>query len=172
MNILRYPDPRLAAKNAPLGAWTPAAAANVEEMFKSMAAVDGVGLAASQIGWNVRLFIMAIMDKEAGETTQTIVFDPVVEYSGEERFVMEGCLSLPGISGRIRRWTRARLTGQTPNGPIDEVMDGLAAQAVQHEMDHLDGILYIEKMTSADRHLVEPQLKALEAGWKNSRERL
>jgi peptide deformylase len=77
--------------------------------------------------------------------------------------MMEGCLSFPKIFAPVPRWTHARLTGKTPDGPIDEIFTGLAAQAVQHEMDHLDGILFIEKMSPADRQRIAPQLRELAA---------
>jgi peptide deformylase len=166
MEILKYPDPRLCAWNAPLGAWTPEAAAKVEEMWKAMAHVDGVGLAAPQIGWNVRLFIMAIPDRETGETAERVVFDPKVELSGDFTPADEGCLSFPGMAAKIKRWTRAHLQGMTPEGPIDEALDGFPAQAAQHEMDHLDGILFIERMTPADKAANAWVLKDLEKRYK------
>lgn len=164
--ILKYPDPLLLAWNAPLKTWTPEAAAKVEEMWKAMAQVDGVGLAAPQIGWNVRLFIIAIPDRESGETIEKVVFDPKADLSGDRVTVDEGCLSFPGMRARIKRWTRARLQGMTPEGPLDEVLEGFPAQAVQHEIDHLDGILFIERMTPADRISNAWILKDLERRFK------
>src|SRR5262245_16666107 len=132
MEILRYPDPRLIAKNAAIGSWTPEVASRVEEMFQSMDKAHGVGLAAPQIGWNVKLFIMAIENKVLGETETTIVFDPRIELLGDEVLMAEGCLSFPQIYGQVMRKTRVRLIGNTPIGTIDQVMTGLPAQAVQH----------------------------------------
>ena len=166
MEILKYPDPRLTARNMSVGTWTPEVAAKVEEMFKAMNKVDGVGLAAPQVGWNVKLFIMGIPNKESGETETTVVFNPTIELFGDEKVLMEGCLSFPFIAGTIRRRSHARLIGMTPNGPIDRVVEGLSAHAVQHEMDHLNGILFIERMTPADRKLNAHLLKELEDKWE------
>lgn len=166
MQILRYPDPRLTLPNKPLGSWSAEVQKNVEEMFKVMANLNGVGLAAPQVGWNVRLFIMVIADSKSGETRETVVFDPTLEILGNLEAMDEGCLSFPGLSARIVRWDRVRLKGMTPDGSIDEVLFGLSAQAAQHEMDHLDGILYIEKMTPADRKRWDPAIRKMEEDWK------
>lgn len=166
MEILKYPDPRLTAKNGPLGTWTPEASTKVGEMYTAMAKIGGVGLAAPQVGWNVRLFIMEISNRKTGEVELTVVFDPVVELIGEERRLVEGCLSFPGITARVVRRDRVRLTGQTPYGPIDEILDGLAAHAAQHEIDHLDGVLFIDRLVPEQRKLLEPYLEKLELDFR------
>jgi peptide deformylase len=135
-------------------------------MRKAMADADGVGLAAPQVGWNVRLFILGIPNRVAGEVEERVIFDPTLEMLGEKMVVQEGCLSFPGIPGRVPRHTRVRLVGKTPEGDLDEVLEGLEAQAAQHEMDHLDGVLFIDRMTAADRMVAEINIRALESEWK------
>jgi peptide deformylase len=166
VKILKYPDPRLTARNEAVGAWSSEVASKVEEMRKAMAEADGVGLAAPQIGWNVRLFILGIPNRISGEFEEGVIFDPALEMLGEKRVVSEGCLSFPGLPGRVPRHTRVRLTGKTPEGDLDEILEGLEAQAAQHEMDHLDSILFIDRMTAADRRVAEINIRALESEWK------
>lgn len=163
MELVLYPSDVLVGKNLPVSDYTPDVAAQVKEMFEVMGRVDGAGLAAPQVGWNVRLFIIGVPGPNDGESLQRVVWNPSVHPFGERVLMVEGCLSFPRIFAPVPRWTHARLTGKTPEGPIDEIFTGLAAQAVQHEMDHLDGILFIEKMSPADRQRIAPQLRELAA---------
>lgn len=165
MEILHYPDPRLTAVNKPLGAWTQEAKEKVEEMRLLLSKTNGAGLAAPQVGWNVQLFILSIAGKE-GETQERVVFDPSMTPLGSKEPMEEGCLSFPHMWATLQRHERVSLTGQTPEGPIDEVLTGFEAQAVQHEMDHLSGMLYIERMTPADRQRNAPIIRQLEEDWK------
>lgn len=162
MEVVLYPDPRLTAKNTDLTVYTPAIAARMAEMVKKNVLLGGAGLAAPQVGWNVRLFILAVRAVGDKELTYRIVWNPAVEPSGNLVPMREGCLSFPDVFGTIRRWTKVRLMGQTPEGPIDRMFESFGAQAVQHEMDHLDGVLFTERMSEADRRLNRPLLKALE----------
>lgn len=170
MEVLLYPDPRLRAKNVDLTVCTPAIAAKMADMVGKNFALGGAGLAAPQVGWNVRLFVLAAPAVGDTKAACRIVWNPQVETSGELVPMREGCLSFPKVFAEIRRWTRVRLMGQTPEGPIDEMFADFGAQAVQHEMDHLDGVLFTERMSEADRRLNRPLLKALEerAKWKGA----
>lgn len=159
MELVVYPSDYLVSKNKKIEAYTPAIAEKVAEMWAVMEATDGVGLAAPQVGWNVQLFIMGI--PTAGETVRRVVWNPQVETFGDQVPMTEGCLSFPGMRAEIKRWTHARLCGMTPEGPIEETLFGLGAQAAQHEMDHLDGLLFIERMTPADRQKNDPLIRAL-----------
>lgn len=159
--LVLYPSNHLVAKNQPILAYTADVAEHVAEMWKIMAKDDGIGLAAPQIGWSVRLFILGVPGPNDGEVVHRVVWNPEVEHSGDRVPMKEGCLSFPKIFADITRWTRTHLVGQTPEGKIDEVFTGLAAQAVQHEMDHLDGILFIERMTPADRRMNDKAIRAL-----------
>lgn len=161
MHLLIYPNDALIARNKPIAAYTPAVAAHVREMFEVMGRAEGAGLAAPQVGWNVRLFIMGVPGPYDLEAVERVVWNPTIETSGDLVPMEEGCLSFPNVKGKVARWTRTRLLGQTPDGPIDEVFTGVAAQAVQHEIDHLDGILFIEKMSPADRQRIASQLRDL-----------
>jgi len=161
MELITYPSNHLVMKNQRVEGWTPDVAERVAMMWKAMERADGIGLAAPQVGWNVRLFILGVPGPNDGDVVHRVLWNPEVQTSGDLVPMMEGCLSFPGIRANIPRWTRARLVGWTPEGPIDEVFAGLAAQAVQHEMDHIEGLLFIEKMTPADRQRIAPVLRDL-----------
>lgn len=169
MEILYYPDPRLTFPNKPIGNWSAEAQTQVDEMRLLLARTsNGAGLAAPQVGWNVQLFILSIAGKE-GETRERVVFDPVMTPIGGMVPMEEGCLSFPKMWATIQRFDRIRLQGKTPEGPLDEILIGFEAQAVQHEMDHLAGVLYIEKMTPADRQKNALILRQLENDWKRGK---
>lgn len=161
MELVIYPSDRLVSKNQVIKAYSADVAEQVAEMWKVMAKADGIGLAAPQVGWNVRLFILGVPGPNDGEVIHRVVWNPEIENSGDRVSMREGCLSFPKIFADIVRWTRTHLVGQTPEGKIDEVFTGLAAQAVQHEMDHLDGVLFIERMTPADRKMNDGAIRAL-----------
>lgn len=155
----------MTAVNKPLGAWSEDAKGKVDEMRVLLAKTRGAGLAAPQVGWNVQLFILSIAGKE-GETRERVIFDPSMTPMGTRVSMEEGCLSFPKMRATIQRYERVSLIGQTQEGPIDELLTGFEAQAVQHEMDHLAGLLYIERMSPADRQINAPVLRQLEADWK------
>lgn len=147
--ILWYPDSRLIADNAPITEYTPEMAERVKEMFTLMYKTDGIGLAAPQIGWNVQLFVVNITPKD--KTKERVYWNPKIFNTGDQILDMEGCLSFPTVQAKIRRYETTELTAQTPEGEVTEYFDGLGARAIQHEMDHLEGLLFINRMTPADQ---------------------
>jgi peptide deformylase len=161
MDLVLYPSNHLVAMNQTIPAYSADVAEQVAKMFKVMEKADGIGLAAPQVGWNVRLFILGVPGPNDGEVVHRVVWNPEIENSGDRIPMREGCLSFPKIFADITRWTRTHLIGHTLEGKIDEVFAGLAAQAVQHEMDHLDGVLFIERMTPADRRMNDAAIRAL-----------
>jgi len=124
----------------------------IEEMFETMAAAGGVGLAAPQIGVGLQLVIFGFESSErypdAGSVPQTILINPVITALGDdEELGWEGCLSVPGLRGEVPRFTRIRYQGFDPEGqPIDRTVDGFHARVVQHECDHLIGRLFPSRM--------------------------
>lgn len=135
----------------------------LRDMRDTMAALNGAGLAAPQIGVGLRVVIFgAIPDKggahnprypDAGEVPYTVLINPVVTPLGEEyEEGWEGCLSLPGLRGVVPRFLHVRYQGQDEYGAlIDRTVSGFHARVVQHECDHLDGILYPMRMTDMSR---------------------
>jgi peptide deformylase len=154
--VLLEPDPRLRLPNAEVTAPWEELESWVRLMFKAMyRGTNGVGLAAPQVGWNVRLFIMNPDDKSFKPSAQRVFWNPVVaEKFGAKVLKREGCLSLPRCFGSIERWEVVRLKAVTPEGPVDCMFDGFEAQIIQHEVDHLNGRLCYEHWTNPVRKAI------------------
>ena len=148
--ILKMGDPRLLRVAQPVAAFdTDELHLLVRDMFETMAAVDGAGLAAPQIGVDLQLVIFgtdAVNPRypDAPLVPRTVLLNPVLTPLGaEEEEGWEGCLSVPGLRGVVPRWKRIRYTGFDPYGdPIERMVEGFHARVVQHECDHLIGMLY------------------------------
>lgn len=147
--LLRMGDPRLLEIARPVTDFgSPALASLLEDMFDTMAAAGGVGLAAPQIGMGLQVVIFGFEKSDrypdAEAVPQTILINPVITPLGnEEALAWEGCLSVPGLRGEVPRFTRIRYRGEDRHGqPIDRVVEGFHARVVQHECDHLIGKLY------------------------------
>jgi peptide deformylase len=150
MELLIYPDTRLTKANLPIKEWIPEMDNNIIKMFDIMYKTKGIGLAAPQVGWNVQLFVYNLTGMFDQKDQEKVIFNPKITTSGDEVFEIEGCLSFPGMNARIKRWSNVRLVGQTPQGNIEEDFEGLGAIAMQHEVDHLNGMLFIERMNPAE----------------------
>jgi peptide deformylase len=147
--VLRMGDPRLLQKSLPVTAFdTPALDALIRDMRDTMAHLDGAGLAAPQIGVLLRVVIFGVHANprypDAEEVPDTVLVNPVLEpLSTEMDEAWEGCLSVPGMRGVVPRYLRMRYSGFDEHGsPIERSVEGFHARVVQHECDHLDGILY------------------------------
>ena len=148
-DILKMGDPRQLRQAQPVTAFgTPELTALVEDMFETMRAVNGAGLAAPQIGVDLQLVIFGFGQNqrypEAPAVPETVLINPLLTpLSDQQEDGWEGCLSVPGLRGVVPRWTHLRYQGVDLNGePIDRTVDGFHARVVQHECDHLAGILY------------------------------
>jgi len=151
--ILKMGDPRLLQVARPVERFgTPELAALIRDLFDTMRAAQGVGLAAPQIGVDLALVIFGFEHSErypdAPAVPQTVLLNPVITpLSAEQEDGWEGCLSLPGLRGLVPRFTRIRYSGCDPAGaPIEREADGFHARVVQHECDHLVGTLYPMRM--------------------------
>ncbi len=147
--ILRMGDPRLLRVAKPVTRFdTPELHALIADMFETMAAANGAGLAAPQIGVDLRLVIFGFETNsrypKAEPIAPTILINPnIVPIGDEMEDGWEGCLSVPGLRGIVPRFKRLRYTGFDQFGEvIDRTVDGFHARVVQHECDHLDGVLY------------------------------
>lgn len=148
-DILKMGDPRLLRVAQPVREFgTPELHELVTDMFDTMRATNGVGLAAPQIGVDLQLVIFGFEHSErypdAPAVPQTVLLNPRIEpLSDEEEEGWEGCLSVPGLRGVVPRWTHIRYSGADLQGrPIDREAEGFHARVVQHECDHLIGKLY------------------------------
>jgi peptide deformylase len=121
-------------------------------MFAVMYAEEGIGLAAPQIGVSKRFFVMDV--GEPGARAQAIVNPVVVQESGSEKGE-EGCLSLPGLVGEVERAAKIVVEGHDPDGkPLRLEASELVARCIQHEIDHLDGVLFIDRLSPIKRKLL------------------
>lgn len=152
--ILKMGDPRLLRVAPPVTTFdTPELHALVADMFDTMKAANGAGLAAPQIGVDLQLVIFGFDRNErypeAPPVPMTVLLNPVITPLGPEQVDgWEGCLSVPGLRGVVPRYTRIRYTGFDVQGqPLEREADGFHARVVQHECDHLIGRLYPTRMT-------------------------
>ena len=136
------------------------------DMFDTMDAVGGIGLAANQIGLDLRLAVIKIK-REDGEPLAIVIINPeIVEKSGT-LYEEEGCLSFPGLFARIRRSAKVKMRAINEKGmPIEINAEGLFAKAVQHELDHLDGVVFISRLPLLSRLKLKPTLMKLKSRWK------
>lgn len=147
--VLKMGEPLLYQKAAPVETFdTPELDQLIADMFDTMAAYHGAGLAAPQIGVSLRVVIFGVQANprypQAEAVPTTVLINPVLQPIGiEMEEGWEGCLSVPGMRGLVSRHNRLRYTGYDQRGtPIDRAVAGFHARVVQHECDHLDGILY------------------------------
>ncbi|UCV06140.1 peptide deformylase [Dechloromonas denitrificans] len=156
--ILRMGDPILTQLAAPVLRFdTPELRQLLDDMFETMRAADGVGLAAPQIGVGLQVVIFGFETSErypdAESVPQTVLINPVITPLGaEEELGWEGCLSVPGLRGEVPRHGRIRYQGFDPFGQaIDRTVSGFHARVVQHECDHLIGRLYPSRIRDFSR---------------------
>ena len=159
--ILRFGEPPLQARAADVGELTPDIQKLIDDMIQTMYAAPGVGLAAPQVGVGVRLFVCDIsVGRNAGELL-TFINPSFVERDGMQ-LEEEGCLSAPGFNATVARPLRAVLKGRYRNGDEQTVeATGLLARCFQHEMDHLDGTLFIDRLRGLQKDLIVRKIKKL-----------
>jgi len=159
-----YGDPVLRKTAAPVTVFDDGLHALIEEMIEALEAANGVGLAAPQIGVSSRVIVI---DTEYGEKPPYVLINPeIVSISDETVVEDEGCLSLPGISLDVSRSAFVSVKAQNEKGEeykIDNA-SGLLAKALQHEIDHLNGILFIDHVSAVQRGLLRGKLKKISAG--------
>jgi peptide deformylase len=156
--VLKMGDPRLLQTSSPVREFaTPELHALLADMRDTMAHLNGAGLAAPQIGVSLQVVIFGVTATprypDAPEVPQTVLINPVLEPIGsEEEEAWEGCLSVPGMRGWVPRALRLRYRGVDEQGqPIDRTVEGFHARVVQHEVDHLRGILYPMRIRDLSR---------------------
>jgi len=157
--ILHYPDPRLRQKGVPVEKITPEIEALIEDMAETMYAAPGVGLAATQIGEAHRIFIIDIAAED--EPSNLMVFiNPEITNKEGEQCGPEGCLSFPGVSEDIKRAAKVTVRALNQKGETFEIeAEELLAVAVQHENDHLDGVLMIDRMGMLKKRMVQRKMQ-------------
>lgn len=151
--VLRYPDPRLRLESVSVTAVTNEVRTLIEDMAETMYAARGVGLAAPQIGENVRIFVIDIGKLQ-------VFINPVLVRSGAKVASNEGCLSFPGIFEEVSRSEQVKVSALNADGVEFELTaDGLLAMAIQHENDHLDGVLLVDKVSKAKKMTIGARMR-------------
>ncbi|MBH8601093.1 peptide deformylase [Thermoactinomyces sp. CICC 23799] len=139
-NIVQYPDPVLKKKARPVQKFNARLHKLLDDMAETMYDAKGVGLAAPQVGILKRVIVV-----DVGEGLIEIVNPEIVEKKGEQLASPEGCLSIPNLLGEVRRAQWVKVTGQDRDGnPLELEAEGYLARALQHEVDHLNGVLFID----------------------------
>lgn len=166
MKIYKYGEPILRRKMKPVD---PAIIRKklqpvIEDMFETMEAAQGVGLAANQVGLDMRLAVISIPSGDEGETIDAVLINPVIVEKTGEMNEEEGCLSFPGIFAKVKRFQKVKVHCFNEKGmPVEINAEGLFAKAIQHEMDHLDGICFTDKVSAISRLKIKPALSRLKA---------
>ena len=156
--VLQYPDPRLARKAEPISAITPAIKELAADMLETMYARDGIGLAAPQVGEAIRMVVMDVSGPEKREDPRILV-NPVLTLSGEEVDSEEGCLSVLDYRSTVCRKELVHVEALDIDGkPFAFDADGLLAICVQHECDHLEGTLFIDRISRLKRAMLDKKL--------------
>lgn len=167
MHIIQYPHPTLRHKSKPLRRVDDELRGIVREMFRLMYEARGVGLAANQVDLPLRLFVVNLKaDPSEGE--ELVFINPVISGAKGLDEAEEGCLSLPGLYGQVRRPKQVRINAYSLDGQeISADATGLFARVVQHESDHLDGTLFVDRLTETGRLAVGPALEEFELAFKS-----
>jgi peptide deformylase len=161
LTIREFPDPILRQKAKEIDPLDPSLPALVRDMFETMYHADGVGLAANQIGLAVRV---AVIDCSGSRdpAAKLVLINPVVLVTMGDVQEEEGCLSFPGLRGTARRGERAKVKAFGLDGQAFEIESGgLLGKALQHEIDHLNGRLFIDHLNLASRAAMEGKLKQM-----------
>lgn len=170
--IVTYPDPVLTTKAAPITEFTPELATLVKDMLFSMYHAPGIGLAAPQIGRSIRLFVLDVdFDREtvtnsAGEEevrmsnfNPMVLINPVITGTSGTTTYEEGCLSVPGVYEEVKRHKTIHVKFQNLKGEYQEIeADDLLAICIQHENDHLDGIVFIERLSNLKKNFYKKKM--------------
>ncbi|HEY0162655.1 MAG TPA: peptide deformylase [Edaphobacter sp.] len=159
--IVKYPDPILSKRGEEITVFDDELKTLVEEMFESMYEAHGIGLAAPQIGLSKRLTVIDVSFKKNPEEKIVLINPEIIEREGS-LYEEEGCLSLPDIRDKVKRAAKVKVRAQNVKGEWFEIEgEELLARAFQHEIDHLDGILFIERLSRLKKDLTIRKIKKL-----------
>lgn len=160
--VVKYPEPVLMRKAEPVTVFDAELVALVEDMFESMYAAQGIGLAAPQIGISKQITTIDISFKKDPEAKLVLINPVIIERQGDQ-YEEEGCLSLPEIREKVKRAASVTVRAQDEHGDWFEVDgDELLARAFQHEIDHLHGVLFIDHLSRLKRDLVMRRIRKLQ----------
>jgi peptide deformylase len=164
VELAHHPDPVLRRKAAAIKEITPEVTERARQMLELMYEHKGVGLAGPQVGWSVQL---CVINPTQDRATEMVCVNPVIAEAAGEEVTEEGCLSLPEVRGNVLRFARVTCRWYDLEGHrMEMAAEGLMARIFQHETDHLNGRLIIDRMTPASRLSVRGRLKELEREYK------
>ena len=165
LDVLKYPDARLRLKSAAVGEMTEEIFRLAEDMVETMYAEDGIGLAAPQVGRPLRLVVMDLSGPSRREGA-AVYINPELEILGEEtQESEEGCLSVPDLRAVVKRGARVRVKALNLRGEeFVEEADGVKAICLQHECEHLEGLLFLDRLSRLKRNLYSVKRKKFLTG--------
>jgi len=161
LNLTVYGHPALRTRSEEVTEFGPALQPLIDRMFEVMYEEEGVGLAAPQVGVNRRICVLDVPLNEEDHHVGVLVNPEILETRGNQRGP-EGCLSVPGLREEVTRHDWLRVRGQDQDGnPVEFEATALLSRAVQHEVDHLDGILFVDRLNPVRRKLLARRLKQI-----------
>lgn len=167
LSIIPYPHPTLRVRSKPIVRVDEELRRIVDQMLDLMYQANGVGLAANQVDLPIRLFV-ANPSGERGEDEELVLINPVLQRPKGNETAQEGCLSLPGMYGQVKRPKSVRLSAFDLQGnPIERNVDGFLARILQHENDHLDGVLFFDRISDEARRDLDDGLIELETDFRS-----
>lgn len=168
--VLIWPDPRLKAKSQPVAKFTAQITRIVDDLFETMYASEGVGLAAPQIGLAQRILVIDVAPGEESHKPLALINPVIVGGRGEVTW-NEGCLSIPGEAEDVDRQEEVTVRALNREGGTIEIAGatGLLAVALQHEIDHLEGTLFVDRLSALKREVIRRRMKKLKAEMEEDR---
>jgi peptide deformylase len=157
LNILHFPDPRLRTRAEAVTTFDAALKTLADDMLETMYGAPGIGLAATQVDRHIRMLVMDVSEEH--DSPRVLVNPQILSADGEEE-MDEGCLSVPGFYETVRRADKIRVRAQDVRGDFFELdADGLEAVCIQHEMDHLEGKLFVDYLSNLKRDRIRKKLE-------------
>jgi peptide deformylase len=167
LSIISYPHPTLRVRSKPIVRVDQQLRDFANQMLDLMYEANGVGLAANQVDLPIRLFV-ANPDGERGSGEELILLNPELQMPKGNETQQEGCLSLPGLYGQVKRPKSVRLSAFDLQGnQIERTVDGFLGRILQHENDHLDGVLFIDRLSEDGRRELESEIEVFETDYRS-----
>lgn len=160
LRILAYPNPKLRKKSAPVAKIDGEIEKLLDDMAETMYDAPGVGLAAPQVGLNLRVCVIDVSPRDEDSEGLIELINPVIISAEGVQTEEEGCLSIPGFVSEVRRKAKVKVQALNRNAiPFEIEGIGLLARAFQHEIDHLDGVLFIDRLSRLKRELLKRKIE-------------
>jgi peptide deformylase len=167
LQLITYPHPTLRHRSKPIMRVDSQLKELIDEMFEIMYEFRGVGLAANQVNLPIRMFI-ANPSGDQEEGPELVFINPVINKAKGSAEAEEGCLSLPGVNAQVKRNKSLQINAYDMQGAeINAEVDGFLARIIQHEIDHLDGVLFIDRLTDELRRPIADQIAGFESAFES-----